>query len=405
MAPSVLTQVDGAVAGAWIGPALRGGFGGHVKQQVPQIYDAYVRIFHPAFDEEGNEVSWEVVARQLGTTAHREMQWHAIVGSYDSSNFTGSRWAGEPPRRAELEEGRLDALCAILAGYTETPGRCFFGLSTIHGGLEEQFAEAPQLEMTHRDYVVLAGPITALDEIALSDKRSNVAVGRAYLKGQAPPADYEPPERFWRQAPNLIWPEDRAWFFATEYDFDSTLVGGSRELIDAILASAELEAWEVDGDVSLQADADKLNPIPEAPPGFDDPQDPVELQRSFAAEMLGSLRGRVVAASTDSGALAVEIQSDGGGAWRLDAANSDWVPTDVAGLVGQQVDAVEVLPETNAVRCRFTDGSALCVTPRAAAKGDPPSWRVELPGGMALKHMHHWPWLLTEFPDEPEADA
>lgn len=405
MALKGLNEVDGAVAGAWIGPALRGGFGGRVKQQVPQIYDAYVRIFHPAFDEEGNEVSWEEVARQLGTTAHREMQWHAIVGSYDCSNFTGSRWDGGPPVRAELGDSQLDLLCAILADYTETPGRCFFGLSTIHGGLEEQFSDAQRLEMTHRDYVVLAGSITAVDEIALSDKRSNVSVARAYLKGQAPPADYEPPEQFWRQAPNLIWPEDRAWFLCTEYDFDSTLVGGSRELIEAILASAELEAWEVDGDVSLQADADKLNPIPEAPPGFDDPQDPVELQRSFAAEMLGSLRGRVVAASTDRCAIVVEVEHDGGGAWRLDAANSDWVPTDVAGLVGREVDAVELFAETYTVHCSFTDGSALSVTPRAAAEGDPPSWRVELPGGMALKHMHHWPWLLTEFPDEPQIDT
>jgi hypothetical protein len=402
MASNSLDQVDGAVAGEWIGPALVGGFGGHVKQQVPQVYEAYARIFHPASDEEGNEVSWEEVARQLGTTAHREMQWHAIVGSYDSSNFTGSRWAGGPPARAELEEGRLDVLCAILARYTETPDQCFFGLSTIHGGLEEQFADVPQLEMTHREYVVLRGPITAVDEIALSDSRSNVHVVRFYPKGQAPPADHDPPEEFRRQAPNLIWPEDRAWFFATEYDFDSTLVGGSRELIDAILAAAELEAWEVDGDVSLHADADKLNPTPEAPPGFDDPQDPVELGRRFTADLFESLSGKVVAASTDGGVLALEVRSDGGDDWRLDAENSDWAPVDVSALVGQRVEAVELLPETNSVRCRLSDGSALLVTPRAAAKGDPPSWRVELPGGMALKHMHHWPWLLTDFPDERE---
>ncbi len=97
-----LEQVDGAVAGAWIAPALRDGFGGYTKQQVPQIYEAYARILHPAWDDEGNEVTWAEVARRLGTRAHREMQWHAIVGSYDPFNFTDSRWSGGNPRTGEL---------------------------------------------------------------------------------------------------------------------------------------------------------------------------------------------------------------------------------------------------------------------------------------------------------------
>ena len=75
-------QVDGAAAGAWIEPRLDG-WGGKVKEQIPQIYDAYVRIFHPASDGKGNPVTWGEVATALDSTAHREMQWHAIVGSYD----------------------------------------------------------------------------------------------------------------------------------------------------------------------------------------------------------------------------------------------------------------------------------------------------------------------------------
>jgi len=39
-------------------------------------------------------------------------------------------------------------------------------------------------------------------------------------------------------------PADRAWCVATEIDFAWTYVGGSRELIDAILADARLEAVE-----------------------------------------------------------------------------------------------------------------------------------------------------------------
>jgi hypothetical protein len=47
---------------------------------------------------------------------------------------------------------------------------------------------------------------------------------------------------FHPQSPNLIWPNDRNWILVTEIDFDVTLVGGSQELIEAILANDSLTA-------------------------------------------------------------------------------------------------------------------------------------------------------------------
>ena len=85
-----------------------------------------------------------------------------------------------------------------------------------------------------RDYIVLEGSIAAVDQIE---------EGRS---------------------PNLIWPADRSWLVASEVDFDSTLIGGSRGLIDAIVGLAPaLEVWEVDPETSLAIDADKINLIPE----------------------------------------------------------------------------------------------------------------------------------------------
>jgi hypothetical protein len=46
---------------------------------------------------------------------------------------------------------------------------------------------------------------------------------------------------------------------ASEVDFDSTLIGGSSELIQAVIDSPELEAWRVEPTDSLAADADKIN--------------------------------------------------------------------------------------------------------------------------------------------------
>jgi hypothetical protein len=400
MPETELEQVDGASAGAWIAPALRDGFGGYTKQQVPQIYEAYARILHPAWDDEGNEVTWAEVARRLGTRAHREMQWHAIVGSYDPFNFTDSRWSGGNPRTGELVKDKLDQLCLILARHTATPESAFFGMSTIMSGVAEEWPDAPQLEQPAREWVVLKGPLAAVDQIAISSRHgSSFGFGFAvYSDGRREVVSGdEMPERFSREVPNLIWPEDRAWFVASEVDLDSTLVGGSRALIDALLAAADLEVWEVDGEVSLQSDADKLNPVPEPPPGWGEPKDPEVLTRNSFEEQLEWLSGKVMAVRTDGGVLEIEV-GDGGRVSTMEAAHSTWDADAAAGLVGATIEAIELDPQSDALRLTLADRPAFEIVPLPWKDGDPPSWRVRPPGSpLALKH---GPGLSFEFPDE-----
>lgn len=159
--PNDLTVVDGAAAGGWIAPRLEGGFGGRVKQQVPNGYDAYVRVFHPASDAEWNPTTWAAVARELGRTAHRQMQWHRLVGSNNPPEMTGSEWPGSDPDIGEMDELTLTALCNALETHTGDPQHCFFGLSTIHGGVEQAYPEAELLRWRARDFVVFAGPLAA----------------------------------------------------------------------------------------------------------------------------------------------------------------------------------------------------------------------------------------------------
>jgi hypothetical protein len=61
------------------------------------------------------------------------------------------------------------------------------------------------------------------------------------------------------QSPSAWWPDDRAWATSNDTDLDSTLVGGSRALVDDLLADERLEVlpWPVDG--SLWAGADTIN--------------------------------------------------------------------------------------------------------------------------------------------------
>jgi hypothetical protein len=261
-----LNVIDGAAAGAWIKPRLGGEFGA-VTLQVPKGYEAYARVFHPASDPDGNPVRWAEVAETVGTTAHREMQWHALVGSSDTYSFTGSKWVGGDPRLGAMDLPTLDGLCKVLAAHTAERTHCAFGLCTIQGW-EDQFSRQEgrrPLELAMgRDHIVLVGSLAAVDQIAIDwSKPSQYRVRWVAHRGEGPPPEPDACEQHSRQAPNLIWPDDHSWLVASEVDFDSTLVGGTQDLINAIVKSPELEAWKVEPTDSLAADADKVNLAPE----------------------------------------------------------------------------------------------------------------------------------------------
>jgi len=70
------------------------------------------------------------------------------------------------------------------------------------------------------------------------------------------------PDAFDPQSPNLFWPSDRAWCVATEIDLDSTYVGGSRALVEAILADGRLESRLAQLDDRVDAGGDDTSPLP-----------------------------------------------------------------------------------------------------------------------------------------------
>ena len=54
------------------------------------------------------------------------------------------------------------------------------------------------------------------------------------------------PTWFDSQSPSLFRPADHAWCVATEVDRDSTLTGGTQQLIDAITDNPLIEALPID---------------------------------------------------------------------------------------------------------------------------------------------------------------
>ena len=127
-------------------------------------------------------------------------------------------------------------------------------------GVAEERQE-PQLELPlGRNYVVFSGPLSAVDQIgdANPTPAGFVEFGAGSTSATLEPS---PVGRLWREVPHLIWPTGRSWLVVSEVDFDSTLVGGSAMLVNALVADPGLEAYEVEPDTSLSAFSDKINMV------------------------------------------------------------------------------------------------------------------------------------------------
>ncbi len=242
----------------WITSGLDNHFA-TVASVVPTGYQAYARILHPARDESGKQTSWSAVAYTTGRQPHALMQWHALVGVTDPMDMSKSLWHGERPIRGSLDRETLETLCEKIALSTPISIKCYFCLWEGYGDLEnygwredglsdnelcarpghvlsQDELRSPRLRLPDRNYVVIEGPLMGA-----------LQIGR-WINGL-----------FWHQSPNIFWPADRAWFVASEIDFDSTVVGGPVALIDDLVMEPRLDAWRVQPEDSLAVDGDTIN--------------------------------------------------------------------------------------------------------------------------------------------------
>src|SRR5690606_7575616 len=105
--------------------------------------------------------------------------------------------------------------------YTRLPKRLRKQEQPGSGTLSAEVASADRFVLPNRNYILF---------------RSNIGVFADQRWFESAPwlNDFERgPDA---QTPSLLWSADREWVVATEIDFDSTIVAGSRELIDALLA-------------------------------------------------------------------------------------------------------------------------------------------------------------------------
>lgn len=216
-----LRPVPGEYDSSWIREGVLPFDAYAVGSLVPVVFESYGRILHPAWARTGAAVRWDSVAAWSGRTVHALAQFDPLARPRGDT-------IGAPPFERQPDDGALPrhalrALCEVLAAHTTTPDACFVGVWEGRGWLEPRRFRTLRLQLPERVHLVFEGPLEAVDD-----------VGWTNFDGS-----------FVREAPSIIWPADRAWFVSTDVDQDSTFVGGSRGLLEALVADRRLEVWPV----------------------------------------------------------------------------------------------------------------------------------------------------------------
>jgi hypothetical protein len=195
-----LEPSDDVAEAAWIGPRLHPFNSYDAGSVIPTGFDAYARLDH---DREG--VLPEAVARALvgvlsAQTSNRDPLWLAMWEGYGYM-YAGNSFATLTATRLFVPEGDEPGPSPIV--WRRPPSR--------HKG-------TPRLRLPGRAYLLYRGSL-------------------AQVPG-------------WMEGPNLWWPADLAWCVASEIDLPWTFVGGSTDLIEAVLGDQDLNARRTSVDES-----------------------------------------------------------------------------------------------------------------------------------------------------------
>lgn len=232
------------VPAEWVTSRLDVFAGQWVTGLVGPDFAGYARIFHP-LDDGPDAQRWADVAQLHGRTMHASVEWDRIKDA--PKELRGARTRPQDPSIGNLEAQALSDLCAILAAHTGTPQQCWFAVWDWWGWQHEgAFAvlrsttseEPPPLEMAPKEWQL----DLACSTFALPGRRYHLFGGSVDAANRI---DWVSARWFDPQSPSFFWPEDHSWCVATEVDADTTLVGGSRDLIAEITNSPLLEALPI----------------------------------------------------------------------------------------------------------------------------------------------------------------
>lgn len=247
---------------------------------------------------ETQRASWADAAASFGTIMHAEAQYARLVRR-DHGDCAESV-AADGWRYGDTEQGRLDAVSlsavsAVLARHTATPlagiaaiWEGWGGLVSSAGATRSLFVSARRGRLGRLNEALAdrarrgSGPGSGLlsREVATGPRLAlHGASGRRYILFEAGALDFTDPvwpesapwvgtaPGPWASAtmaaraasPSILWPDDHSWVLATEIGFDSTLIAGTRALVDEIMRSPGLEVVPIGIDANLTWGGDALN--------------------------------------------------------------------------------------------------------------------------------------------------
>lgn len=220
-------EPDGAQAAWWLEQLDAWGQQGvPVSSFVPSSLPAVCQVLHPWFGSAAEPMRWHTLAEQFGFASvpdlDRTREMFSIPAAAD---------AGLHAATGELDELTAEALVDVLADATTTPDDVFVAVWEGWGDVPAQrFPGAAHLATQGRGHFLLRGPLAGV-------LTSVAASGHG------------------RPAAGLWWPTDRAWFVATEIDFEWTFVAGEQGLIERLLGDSRLEVARTTFDAAANSAA------------------------------------------------------------------------------------------------------------------------------------------------------
>ena len=225
----------------------------YLSEFLPINYPAYCKIFHTIYEDlavTDKSITWDEADKRRGNTQSKDVlisgdpgetfegqriTWQNLVSAYGlqyhpeitqdsfTENFPNGSWPKYliAPAEGTMDEDECPQLAEILESFNkEQP--CFFFYNSL-----------AQRNSGDSGGTLFTGNLSDVDALAGEE-------------------DYYLTPTYW-------WPDDKSWTVFTDPDYAFTLVGGSQELIDAILSNEYLEAIAVELATRITPNSDQIN--------------------------------------------------------------------------------------------------------------------------------------------------
>ncbi len=198
---------------------------------VPEGFQRYVRIFHPAWRNDPEHriaLCWTEIAHYTGAKPHALMQWDNI----SAPNVHGNPIF--PPDEGTMPPNVSKPLRDLLFRHSNS-SKCWLGVWPGFGGNYRKYVpDTAVIDTKYREWKIFRASLSEIDI--------------AFFEG-------------WDQTANLVWCDDFSWWITTGIDLNTTYMGGGEKLIQAVLDSPNLETWPAAPDDDISKFSDTINPI------------------------------------------------------------------------------------------------------------------------------------------------